>query len=379
MFIKYLTNSIKNNPFWYILTVFCEIVLLLILFCVNGILLNTLVNNSKAWMNSNYYSIPLKKTLTTSKPEDRKLIDSIYENAGDDIDFMVLDIVTGMDSTMYYAMFPMIRVFKSYEDMVYFYKKYQETDESNLPTRQQYESGEKVVVMGNVEYNPFEEYYAEFRYSDENHILVGPDDVACTVTGYSPHIAGVDYIYGCEPDNMQIYRIEFILKNIPTKQRLEEITGFLKETFDYDSEEFVEPELQSLLDIRKNGANILLSSLMLLLIVFNITLIFKQTVERRKRDFAVYRFCGFSQRTNIVYFLGEMLILSALSVLSACIIFECAVKSALSSYYSMVEALFTPGYYFLLSLGYIAVTALLFVLCIAPSFKKSIALQLCNL
>lgn len=379
MFIKYLTNNIKNNPLWYTLTVFCEIVLLLILFCANGILLNALVSNSAAWRHSNYYSIRFKKNLTTSKPEDRKLIDSIYENAADDIDFMALVVDTGMDSTAYYGMFPIIRVFKSYEDMVYFYKKYQETDESHLPTRQQYESGEKVVVMGNVEYNPFGDYYAEFRYSDENHILVGPDDVPYTVAGYSPHVAGVDYIYGCEPDNMQIYMIDFILKNVPTKQRLEEITGFLKETFDYDPEKFVEPELQSLLDIRKNGANILLSSLMMLLIVFNITLIFKQTVERRKRDFAVYRFCGFSQKTNILYFLAEMLILSALSALSSCIIFECAVKSVLSSYYSMVETLFTPGYYSLLSLGYIAVTALLFALCIAPSVKKSIAAQLCNL
>lgn len=378
MFVKYIVNSIKNNPLWYILTVLCEIALLLIVFCANGILLNALANNTKALENSNYFHLDLNETLTTSKPQDRELIDSIFEKV-DDIEDMVLVVATGTDSSVYYSTFPFIRAFASYEDMEYFYKEYQELDKSNLPTRQQYENHEKVVIMGDVEYNNWEDYYAYFRYLDEDHILVGPDDVPCTVTGYSPFISGVDYIYGCEPDNMQIYMISFALKNIPTKQQAAEITEFLKDTFNFDLDSFIEPELQNLLDIRKNGANILLSSLMLLLIVFNITLIFKQTVERRKRNFAVYRFCGFSQRTNIVYFFGEMLILSALSALSACIIFECAVKSALSSYYSVVETLFTPGYYFLLSLGYIVVAALLFALCIVPSLKKSIALQLSNL
>ena len=376
MFIKYLINSIKNNPLWYLLTVLCETALLLIVFCANGIFLDALANDSMQYENAKYFNLSLNKLLYTSKPEDKAFIDNIFKDI-EGVEFLSLWVATD-DPTLYGANYPTMFAFDSYEDLEDFmYKNYKL---KNTPTRQQYENHEKVVIMGSssIDFDTFSPI--EFRYQDEDHLLIGPDDVPCKIAGYAGNIDGTRLIYGCEPENTPIYTMGIWLRYIPTNQQIQDITDYVRNTFGDDIDSFLTPDIYDLMDIRKNGANILLSALMLILAVFNISLIFRQSTERRSREFAVFRFCGFSQRTSVWYFLSEMLIISTLSSAAACIVFELAVKKSLLNYYSIVNSLFTPGYYSLFIIAFIALTALMFRIFISPLVKKkSIALQFCSL
>ncbi len=378
MFIKFFINSLKNNPVWYILTVLSETGLLLIVFCANGIFLDSIANHSNELRNAKFFHIDLNRTLWTSKAEDKDLIDSIFENM-DGIEFLGMSVATGSDAKPYYTGFPFVYAFDSYESMETFFSERFGLKQDDIPTRQQYENHEKVVIMGtpgtDEDWNP-----VSFRYLDNNHLLVGPDDIPCTIAGYSGSITGICMIYGCEPENTPIYSISIHLKYVPTNQQVTEIENFLRNTFGENITGLWKPDVYDLLDIRKNGANILLSAFMLILVVFNISLIFKQSVERRSRELAVFRLCGFSQKTSIVYVLSEMLIISSLSSVAACAAFELAVKNRILSYYSFVNTLFTPGYYSLLIIAFMAIMALMFAVFVAPIVKKkSIALQFCCL
>lgn len=368
MFFKYLYNSVKNNHIWYLTIILCEIVLAVIMFCANGILLNTLSNYNDTSL-SKYLSIELNEPLITSKSEDREKIDNFLSELP-----LAKEMLLHLDKNSRNNFeFITLFAFQSYDSMISYWSEERHADKSILPTREQYESGEKIAFLGSISDKPL-------RSADEDHILIGPNNDIYTVLGTVPGSKGVFISYGMEPENVGVKNLYITFKDIPTYQQISQINDLVNETFGLDNIYGLQlPDFQDLLDLRKNISNIILTALTLLLIVFNVALIFRQAVSRHKSEFAVFSFCGFSKKVSIIYSLAEMLILSALSVITALALFEYYIKPLLSQYYSAVSVLFTPEYYLILITAFMGVCALMFAICVVPIIKRDLISQLSNI
>lgn len=367
MLCRYLINSIKNNPVRHLLMILCQAVLLSMVFCASGILLDALDHSSNTSLSSSIV-VPIENNpLTTSISEDKAKIDAFLSGIPD-MSFCLMSVKPDCIKNQTDMLF----AFNSYDDMVSYYVSDRNADDSIFPTREQYDNHEKLVMIGN-------SGGGDFNFTDENHILVGPGDDIYKVTGYLPNSSGIYLSYGSEPDGIVINRIFVDFKTAPTQQQIDEMGELAIQVLGAEPDEIRLPVLQDLLNLRKNMANIVLTVLLFMLIVFNTALIFRQLVNTHKTEFAVFSFCGFSKKTAVLYSLAEMMILSLISALAAVIIFEIFAKPIMVQTYGSVSALFTADYYVFLILAFMIVSLLMFLLCVAPILKKTAIHQLADI
>lgn len=390
MFIKFFINSIKNYPVRYIVTVLCEIFLLLIVFCANGILLDTFAKSNQEYNNAKYFDISLlgqvlniddinidDVALNISDTDDKAVIDGFRNEISDIQDINHMMLLCPGDMENYYTMTPSIYAFDNYKSMRDFFCNVFGMKESEIPTKQQYDNHEKVVIGGE-KVQDFALGPDDYRYVDDNHILVGTENTVCAVSGFSSSVGGLAFIYGCQPENMKVTYISVQLTNVPTDIQVKEIKEVIKKYFGTEVSLYI-PETGNLLDMRKNTANIVLTLLLLMMVVFNIIIFFRQMIGRHKREFAVFGLCGFTKATAVYYSLGEMILTSLFSFVCGSLVFDMSIKPILTKSFGSVTTMFSFGYYIFLILIFIILSALMFMLCIAPILKKSVIRQFADI
>ncbi len=363
MLPKYLLNSIKSDPIWHFIIILCETVLLLIVFCANGILLDALNRNSGSGLSKSMV-VYVDKPLITSQPDNKEKIDAFLSSVPN-MDSALFDLTiesVGTPGILVYA-------FKDYEAMISYWTNERGVRKDVLPTREQYGNGEKTVLVGALGIG------GKYEYQDERHIFLGSDNDAYEILGTVPSSKGIFVNYGAEPaGSLESILVRF--KYVPDAQQVDEMEKKAEEIFGANTKQIRLPVLQGLLDLRANTANIVLTAIMLLLVVFNTALIYRQAAEKNKKRFAVFAFCGFPKKTAVSYSLAEMLLLSAASGVLSLVVFELWVKGIMSRFYGSFSAMFTPGYYVVLILSFIAISVLMFAACVAPTLKKTVICQL---
>lgn len=365
MFAKCFFQNIKHHPLRYITIVVCEIVMIILSMIANGIFLDSLAeyNGAKLW--SRYFKFAFDPICSS---EIREKIYDFNQKCPVELSEMIIGVISPEETN--YTCY--IRFFPTYEDMVNFFEQNNfNFAKGSFPTREQFENHDPVCVAGNA---PSGDSYI---YTDDGeHIIYGNKEYL--VSGTLDSNAAFFLFLGSEPDNVKVKYINFVSKSYPDEELSKEIENlFLDVVCDNMTNLRVvsTPEQNGLLDTKKSLANIVLTALIQLIAIFNVMLIFRYIVDSRKKEYAVYRLCGFPKSTCLLNSLCEIMVISFICALSAFVIFE-IIKPSLSTRFAIISPSFDFSYYTVLLLGYLAATALLFAVYVAPSLKKSVAKEL---
>ena len=397
MFRIYLLNSMKKYYIKYAAIALSEIILLV----VSLFALTVVLNYSSKNLGVNYaskffeFSISKQDTMTynsenlteeekelmaadfASLPYVSEMYDKVYEfceRCPVEIQCLFLK-VRGTEKNYFWVE---IVYFPTYEDLVRYFKEEQKPDyslsEDQLPTREQYLNHEKTVILGK---GVSHSIHGEIIYSDENHVLFGNNDDEYLIVGESS-VSNPSYmLLGSEPDYLKFRGFELELKEVPTQKQIDETKALFQEIIAPDRKitVYYPPRIKDLLDIRKEAANVIVTAALMLISSFNIMVIFKHMIDERKSDYAVFRLCGYGKAKAMMFPFVEIISISGICAVLSCVVFA-LLTPLIKQSYTVVTALFDFGFYAVFALGFIAITAVLFLVYILPSLNKSVSDEL---
>ncbi len=377
MFKKFLINNVKKRFLQYIIIILCQVSLITVILSASGILLDSLSKKDGLDSLARYFIFGFEDRVHIGEIHDKLAKFSAECPCGIEYSFMSVKSDDNPDKE--YDEYG----FLTHPRYIYFYPSYQHLQKymenlnvaaDMLPTEQQFNERQKVVILGN-DYGLTEDGKpVQLKYTDENHILIEGEEYLISGSCSGDTIM----IWGNEQKTLTTQRIHISTIDTPTEEQINEINNLFYDIFGEENEVTTDtlPEFQTYLSLRKNAANIVISLLLIILTVFNIILIYNQMVICRKTELAVFSFCGFKKSTGIMYCMAELLIILFFSSTAACIIFDVVIKPMLNTYYSFLSMMFTVDYYIILILGYFVSAVLMFLLFIAPTLKKSVSEQL---
>lgn len=392
MFPKYISNNFKKSKIKYIVIALCEVILLLISLFACGVLMNYVSEEEGAQYEAKRFTFSFLNLdgINLDNPENAELIKQELSKLPRAVDIreglvefcgkspVEIDVLTEHISGMEKGYNNRVQLFPTYDDLVYYYtekfKKYWSLPKNVLPSKEQYLNREKVAIAGKASgYGSKGDYV----YTDSNHILFGSDNDEYLVLGENPALIYFDIFLGSEPDGAKVSSINFTLKEFPTDEQRSEIEALFKEIV---TPEIVitnswAPEENGLLEARKSSSIIALTALMLLVSAFNIMAIFKSVIDERKGDYAVFRLCGYGKTKAMLFPFFEVISISAVCTVLSCVIFQ-LLKPLITPNYPVISVLFDLSFYAVFTLGFIGITAVLFLVYIAPSLNKSISGEL---
>lgn len=365
MFFKYLAENLKNKKLHYLILVACEISMLVISIIANGIMMDNVAKITGDDYEAKRIILIFKERYKLSDIREDYI--EFCQKSPVPIGMLEVDQLRPNFGTYNYP--SIICYLPDYSNVEEYFGK----SSTSLPTQKQLDNREKVVLLGKgYQYDKL----GDHQYTDENHILVG-DDEEYLVVGEIPGGSYAIFFLGSEPDQTYSRGFDVMFSYYPTTEQQKEIYQVLEETVikDREVEEMYLPDTQDLLDMRKSAASIILTAFVQLISVFNIMLIFKFMIDSRKKQFAVFRLCGFKKSACVVYSLCELIMTSALSAVISCVAVQ-LLKPALAKNYSIFNVMFGWDYLLILSAGFLIITALLFMIYISPSLKKSVSREL---
>lgn len=398
MFFKYLFNNIKKSPHRYLLLIVCIVTVIVMVVIANAIYINsTAVQSNFIYLSKSYDLRFRSKTVEQNAAEARDKLFEVVERSGLECYRIHIypatpidecgerDPITGIDykASKYNAEAyggAEFWWYPTYGDMVDYLTDVWGCNRQLLPTEEQY-NNDKVVILGSpgeylVPYpdDPSEYHFveAERNYVDDDHVLIGGEEFLVTGNVKMPwSTVFVNQI----PQNTITRSAEIEFKNPLTLAQADKVNEIIGELFDGVDLEVTPPQTRDLLDMRKSRANIILTSMMAIICVFNILIIYKFMVDSRRKQFAVMRLCGFKKLRCALYLWGEIALITIVCLPAAFGIFE-IVKPVLNEKYGTVPIIFTAGYYIALGAVFLAVTTVLFAVYIIPSFGKNVSREL---
>lgn len=374
MFGKYILQNFKKHSVGYILIFLLETALICISLTASGIAFNAMTDRDYIQTGAKEINLDLK---AATAGEIRELLAEFTSG----LPVPYSEIRVGVADKNESLKFSGTYAFWQYPDYEIMCKQLTEgmwkLSLSEIPTKEQFENNEPVAIVGNYAGSYLEDYVEienKYEFTDDGHIMIAGKEYL--VTGrFQSH--GVHIFFNCVPDDARINRVTLELKSIPNRTMIDEIKNLSIECFGSNLLNIREPEIDELLGWRDSAANMMLSSLVIFMSVFNILLIFKYLLSSRQKYFAILQFCGFKKSTCVAFSLAEILIFSIVSSLASFFIFRFGLSPIFAEYYSVFgDVVFSFGYYMALYGVFLAVNIMLFAVYIAPSLSRSVREEL---
>ncbi len=384
MFKKYILNSFRKNPIRYVAIMLCEIVLLGVSLFASCTVMNYVIEKNYVVENAKgfTFSFPDVEGLNNDDPkyaeeiakcpEAESLRERIYEfcrRSPVELSYMSIRLADDKYKytvTDYY--------FVTYDDLVDFYEKSMSMSAGSYPTEEQYLNHEKVAVIGML---PTWMGRDPFAYSDESHVLFGENDDEYLVVGNNPINDCFSILWGSEPDNSKVCSVALISKDLVSDEQKKETEALFKEIVapDINIANTWLPSNDGLLEIRKSVSIVIMTLALLVISAFIILAIFKYMTDERRNEYAVLRLCGYGKFTALAFPLVEIISISVVCSVLSCVIFSLFIP-LLKTFFPVVSVLFDFGFFAAFTIGFIAITAIMFAVYIAPSLNKSISDEL---
>lgn len=364
MFKKYLTQNLKHRKLLYFALVFLEIAMLIIGMIAHGIMLDNISRNSWDAYYANKMTVRFEESIGAAELYE-KLVEFSERSPVPlrNVELFPTDADTGK-----YNCSPVFEFFPTYSDLKARFEEYA----TNLPTEQEYINKEKVVLLGKSSgYNE----YGDYIYIDENHVDINGETYR--IAGELPGGSYAIFFLGSEPRNTDCRLVWLEYKKYPTEKEVDEINDLFSEIVisGHELGNYSEPQPKTLLNIRKTASSIVMALFVQIICAFNIMLIFKFIIDMRRKQFAVFRLCGFNKSVCLKYSFAEIMIISGFAAVISCLVVQ-ALKPVLSKTYGVFGVMYDFKYFALLSLGFLAVTAVIFAVYILPSLGKSVSREL---
>lgn len=363
MFLKYIAKNARSRPLHYLILILCSVVSLVIAVIANGIMMGNIVDS---WADYN----ALLGDISFSEPvKISELRGDIYEFIEKSpVDLMYVSVTPTEESLGCKNL--AIWCFPTYDDLERWCSDHIVLD--NMYSEKQYNNHEKVAILGTVHDMMGG---GEYSYTDDDHVLFGGEEFR--IIGRSTSSSYAHILFEAAPETTIVKRIDFELKDYPSQKQVDELTQLIYDTILKDRKVKSEmiPSIVDLLATRKTLANIIMSIFLQIISAFNVMLIFKFMIDSRKKQFAVFRLCGFERSVCLKYSFGELMIISGVSAIISCVAVT-LLKPVLSKHYSIFKVMFGAGHLALLSLGFLAAAALVFAIYIIPSLRKTVSREL---
>lgn len=374
MFFKYIKSGLKKQPLNYLLLLLCAVVMLNIMLCASGILVNSMTNKSMAKHTSRVLTIWFDKKIPAQELQEK------VEQFGAEIPYKYTEIDLFLNvhpqEEFFYDTFQLY-YYPDYEGMCDDFHETWNLSNGRLPNYQEFTNREKVILVGNMRvYGTPEDEVLAFEAVDEDGYLEVMGEKYKVLGDYEA-AGGMFMLLGTQPKDTFIGGLQLRMVDPVTDEQNEVILSLYEKYFGYIPERLREvPEIYGLLELRADSANIGISAVLMFISTFNILLIFKYMLSSRKRGFAVFRFCGFGKATCVLYCGAEFMMLSAASAILSCLVFGTLIRPALAERYTMFNVMFTADYYAILIAAYLGISLIMFLIYIAPSLTKSVTAEL---
>lgn len=371
MFGKYILNNFRKNPLGYILIFLLETVFICVSLVASGIAFNAMTDKDYTQTGAKEITVNLK---ATTAGEFRETLARFT----DELPVPYAEMRIGVSDSRRFSGSYCVWQYPDYETMC---KQLTEgiwkMDPGDIPTREQFENGERVAIVGNYAGDHLEngvEMLDKYNFTDDDHIMIAGSEYL--VSGrFQSH--GVHIFFSTVPDDTSIYDVTIELKTIPNRTTIDQIRRLSADCFDELLRNTKEPNIDRLLYWRDSAANIMLSALVIIMSVFNILLVFNYLMTSRHKYFAVLRLCGYNRWICIAYSFAEIMVFCAASSLTSFVIFRTALIPFFAEYYSVFsDVVFSAGYYAALYGIFLAANVLLFAIYIAPSLLRSVREEL---
>lgn len=367
MFIKYMGKNLKQGFLGYMFIVLSEIAVMCVIMLTNGIIVNTVVENDKSVYQAKTFSFLVESTKLSD------IEDNVNEFAQRmPYKFSEINMLVSPAEELYGGY---LYLFYDYDAFKNYMQNKFDVSEDQLPTKEEFDNREKVVMAGNIP--PAHKLYpTAFESVQDGYLDIMGEKYK--VSGYYGGV-GLYMLWGTQPDNINVSLIEIQMEDVVTDEQAEEILALYNECFDMPIGWQSVPKESDLLEKRANEANIVTSVLMIIISVFNTLLVFKYMLSARKHSFAVFRLCGFGKSVCILYSGMEFLIMSAMSGIIACVVFDLLIKPAVAVYYGIFNVIFDLDYYVVMLSGYVVISLIMFFIYIAPFYARSITRELAEM
>lgn len=166
----------------------------------------------------------------------------------------------------------------------------------------------------------------------------------------------------------EINRIVFVTDEIPNKTQSEAMTQYLYSEFNNVQ---VKPPVEANYFLSsENLVSYLVSILIFLLAIVNISYIYKYILQSRKKYFVVIRICGCSERYAMILYLSEVIILSTAQFALSCFITHFGVSKFFA--YLNFDLVYSMNIYKYIGLYtfYIAIVVIVFVRVISKFIRR---------
>lgn len=373
MFLKFFVESIKHKKLQYILLILCEVAMLMLAIIANAIMNDNIAQKENIAWQGKYFRFRITGDTPLSEIRD-KIYQFSNESPVPIHDIYMKSVIGEIFNSTTNTWSPSTSntfYFPTYEDMKQEFCQYLKNNE--IPTEQQFYSDEPLVLVGK---GPnYDEWY-NYEYDGENHVVYNGEKLLAIENNT---LSGPNFLLGHEPSFFTTSSISFDLKEYPSEQQIKDVTQVFERIFaDYlrnDEDSITLPNTIDLLQLRKTSSSIVLTAFAQIISAFNVMLIFKFMIDSRKKQFAVLRLCGFKKSVCLRYSLGELMIVSGISAALACVLIQ-VLKPTLKTHLSVFGVLYDWGYLLLLALAFLAATALIFAIYIAPSLGKTVSREL---
>lgn len=372
MFGKYIVQNFKKNPVEYILIFLLETSLICVSLVASGIAFDAMTDRDNIQTGAKEMSFHFEKT---SAGELREKLDKFTN--GLPAPYAEISLLLSREEK--YKRFSgssFVWQYPDYETMCrQLTEGFRKLDMSEIPTREQFENNERAAIVGNdagdyidMSDGHFKIIQYQYNFTDDDHIMIAGQEYLVTGRFQS---RGVHVLFSTIPDDVVMNGIIIEMKSYPNQKVIDEIKKLAWECFEAST--WIAPQIDELLGWRNSASNIMLSTLIIFMSVFNILLVFKYLLSSRQRYFAVLRFCGFKKSTCLVYGLAELLFLSIISSAASFFAFHFGLSPIFAEHYSSFgDVVFSPGYYMALYGIFLAANILLFAVYIAPSLSRSV-------
>ncbi len=370
MFIKYIKTNLKHNCLEYAFIIIVEVIMLCFILFTNGVIINSITEENNSKYEASRFFLRFKEPVNTADITNK--VDEFVERIPYDFIDINLLFPSKQAITEFYGSSGLF-LFRDYYNFKEFMEEKFDVSSGQIPTQQEFDNKEKVVMVG-TSLNSFDGEPTAYESVTDGYIVLMGEKYR--VSGYYDG-SGIYVFWGTQPVETQSSCILIEMKDVMTEKQTKEIMALYYEIFGeipLASEQL--PSTYALLDQRANEANIGISITMMLISVFNILLIFKYMMSLRKLNFAIYRFCGFGKFTCVLYSGTEFLSLSIVSSILSCIVFDKFLKPFLLSYYSIFDIIFTIDYYAVIIAAYFVISFIMFIIFIAPSLTKTVNAEL---
>ncbi len=226
-----------------------------------------------------------------------------------------------------------------------------------------YENGNHVVQVA----------YRDYPCAVGDMIRIGGEGYEVVDTDEESAIGSYIYTffmpYRAFPKSAEITTLSFVLKDVPTEERAEELAILMQQYFGMETQVEL-PVIPDLAEQQFNRLAVLICAVIAFLVILNVSMVYLYTLRQRKQMLGIYCLCGCTPSKALAMFACEWLLLLSLCYGGAWLLFSRGILPGLSGFLSGLDGFYSGIVYLSIYGLYVLFSVCLLLLGCRPLFRS---------